>query len=86
MLKQKQRASGRNCAGEGSDPMKITVYLGASEGNDPALKTAVQELELLHKTNYIDARQYKILSDKCATLRVMLVSSCRTAKSNIDNK
>ena len=44
MLKQKQRASGRNCAGEGSDPMKITVYLGASEGNDPALKTAVQEL------------------------------------------
>ena len=42
MLKQKQRASGRNCAGEGSDPMKITVYLGASEGNDPALKTAVQ--------------------------------------------
>ena len=43
MLKQKQRASGRNCAGEGSDPMKITVYLGASEGNDPALKT-VQEL------------------------------------------
>ena len=44
MLKQKQRASGRNCAGEGSDPMKITVYLGASEGNDPVLKTAVQEL------------------------------------------
>ena len=44
MLKQKQRASGRNCAGEGSDPMKITVYLGASEGNDPALKRAVQEL------------------------------------------
>lgn len=24
--------------------MKITAYLGASEGNDPALKTAVQEL------------------------------------------
>ena len=24
--------------------MKITVYLGANEGNDPALKTAVQEL------------------------------------------
>ena len=44
MLKQKQRASGRNCAGEGSNPRKITVYLGASEGNDPALKTAVQEL------------------------------------------
>ena len=24
--------------------MNITVYLGANEGNDPALKTAVQEL------------------------------------------
>ena len=43
-------------------------------------------LELLHRTNYIDDQQYKILSDKCATLRVMLISSCRTAKSNQDNK
>ncbi len=43
-------------------------------------------LELLHRTSYIDAQQYKILSDKCATLRVMLVSSCRTAKANIDKK
>ena len=43
-------------------------------------------LELLHRTNYIDDQQYKILSDKCATIRVMLVSSCRTAKSNQDNK
>ena len=25
--------------------MNITVYLGANEGNDPALKQAVQELE-----------------------------------------
>ena len=24
--------------------MNVTVYLGANEGNDPALKTAVQEL------------------------------------------
>ena len=54
-----------------------------------ALKEASETgywLELLHRTNYIDAQQYKILSDKCATLRVMLVSSCRTAKANIDNK
>ena len=54
-----------------------------------ALKEASETgywLELLHRTNYIDAQQYKILSDKCATLRVMLVSSCKTAKSNIDNK
>ena len=54
-----------------------------------ALKEASETgywIELLHRTNYIDVQQYKILSDKCATLRVMLVSSCRTAKSNIDNK
>lgn len=54
-----------------------------------ALKEASETgywLELLYRTNYIDAQQYKVLSDKCATLRVMLVSSCRTAKANIDNK
>ena len=54
-----------------------------------ALKEASETgywLELAYRTNYIDAQQYKILSDKCAILRVMLISSCRTAKSNIDNK
>lgn len=54
-----------------------------------ALKEASETgywLELLYRTNYIDAQQYKVLSDKCATLRVMIVSSCRTAKANIDNK
>ena len=54
-----------------------------------ALKEASETgywLELAYRTNYIDEKHYKILSDKCATLRVMLVSSCKTAKSNIDNK
>ena len=54
-----------------------------------ALKEASETgywLELAYRTNYIDAQQYKTLSDKCSTLRIMLVSSCRTAKSNIDNK
>lgn len=54
-----------------------------------ALKEASETgywLEVLYRTNYIDSQQYKILSDKCAKLRVMLVSSCKTAKSNIDNK
>ena len=54
-----------------------------------ALKEASETgywLELAYRTNYIDEKQYKILSDKCAALRVMLVSSCRTAKANIDNK
>ena len=39
-------------------------------------------LELLHRTNYIDDEQYKILSDKCAAIRVMLIASCKTAKEN----
>ena len=53
-----------------------------------ALKEASETgywLELLYRTNYIDDQQYKFLSDKCATIRVMLISSCRTAKSNNGN-
>ena len=51
-----------------------------------ALKEASETgywLELLHGTNYIDDQQHKTLSDKCATLRVMLISSCRTAKESM---
>ncbi len=54
-----------------------------------ALKEASETgywLELAYRTNYIDEKQYKTLSDKCAILRVMLVSSCRTVKANVDNK
>ena len=54
-----------------------------------ALKEASETgywLELAYRTNYIDAQQYKILSDKCSTLRVMLVSSFRTAKANQEGK
>ena len=39
-------------------------------------------LELLHRTNYIDEQTYKSLSNKCTSLRVILVASCRTAKEN----
>ena len=50
-----------------------------------ALKEASEAgywLELLHRTKYIDAQTYKILSAKCTSLRVMLIASCRTAKEN----
>lgn len=53
-----------------------------------ALKEASETgywLELLYKTNYIDDARYKSLSEKCATIRVMLVASCRTAKQNATN-
>lgn len=51
-----------------------------------ALKEASETgywLELLFKTNYIDESAYKALSSKCASLRVMLIASCRTAKENM---
>ena len=51
-----------------------------------ALKEASETgywLELLHRTGYIDEQLYKALSAKCATLRVMLIASCRTAKENM---
>lgn len=39
-------------------------------------------LELLYRTNYIDTATYHRLSNKCGSIRVMLIASCRTAKEN----
>ena len=39
-------------------------------------------LDLLYKTNYIDKETYKSLNDQCASIRVLLIASCRTAKQN----
>ena len=39
-------------------------------------------LELLYKTEYIDADTFKVFDAACASLRVMLVSSINTAKNN----
>lgn len=50
-----------------------------------ALKEASETgywLELLHRTNYINEQEYKKLSSMCASLRVMLIASCKTAKEN----
>ena len=50
-----------------------------------ALKEASETgywLELLHRSHYIDDTQYKSLSDKCATIRIMLIASCKTAKGD----
>jgi len=49
-----------------------------------ALKEASETgywIELLYKTRYIDEQTFKSLSNKCASLRAMLVSSCRTVKA-----
>ena len=54
-----------------------------------ALKEASETgywLELLFRTNYIDEQTHGALSSKCATLRVMLIASCRTAKGIGDER
>ena len=51
-----------------------------------ALKEASETgywLELLYRTNYIGETDYKLLSEQCTTIRVLLVASCRTAKQNM---
>ncbi len=51
-----------------------------------ALKEASETgywLELLHRTNYLNDTDYKLLNDHCTAIRVMLVASCRTAKQNM---
>ena len=53
-----------------------------------ALKEASETgywLELLHKTKYLDDVTYKSLSSKCTSIRVMLVSSCKTVKNNMNS-
>ena len=40
-------------------------------------------LELLYRSNYIDQAQYRTLDSACASIRVMLIASIRTAKENI---
>ena len=50
-----------------------------------ALKEASETgywLDLLHRTNYLDDESFKTLSSKCASLRVLLIKSCKTAKEN----
>ena len=37
-------------------------------------------LELLFKTNYLSEQQYKMLDSACTSIRVMLISSIKTAK------
>ena len=43
-------------------------------------------LELLYKTNYIDEATYKSLNDQCASIRVLLIASCKTAHRNNETK
>ena len=50
-----------------------------------ALKEASETgywLELLFKTEYIDESTYKSMDRQCTTIRVMLITSCRTAKNS----
>lgn len=43
-------------------------------------------LELLYRTNYLNESDYKKLDSECATIRVMLISSIKTAKNNSQSR
>ena len=54
-----------------------------------ALKEASETgrwLEMLFKTNYIDEMKYKSLNKLCSTIRILLISSIKTAKQNSAQK
>lgn len=40
-------------------------------------------LKLLFETGYIDETRFLELESKCSRIRVMLISSCKTAKNNM---
>ncbi len=51
-----------------------------------ALKEACETgywLELLYRTDYLDEPVYQALSKQCASIRVLLITSCKTAKQNV---
>ena len=48
-----------------------------------ALKEASETgywLELLYRTGFLDEATYTAMNRQCATIRVMLIASCKTAK------
>lgn len=54
-----------------------------------ALKEASETgywLELLHRTNYIDDAAFQSLNERCTSIRVMLVASCKTVKKNMNEE
>lgn len=52
-----------------------------------ALKEASETgkwLEMLLKTDYIDETTYKSIDKTCSTIRIILIASIKTAKSNLN--
>ncbi len=43
-------------------------------------------LELLYRTGYLDEATYRTMDSQCASIRVMLIASCRTAKSSLKSQ
>ena len=39
-------------------------------------------LEMLYKTDYINEDTYKSINKTCSTIRILLIASIKTAKSN----
>ncbi|MEE1002205.1 MAG: four helix bundle protein [Acutalibacteraceae bacterium] len=64
-------------------------YEHRSDLADAKLEIALKEasetgkwLEMLYKTEYIDEVTYKKINKTCSTIRILLITSIKTAKKN----
>ena len=92
-LKSKHESVISNQIGRSSTSIGANIYeANYAQGNkdfisklEIALKEASETgywLELLYRTDYIDELTYRTLNEQCASIRVMLIASCKTAKSH----
>ena len=61
----------------GKDDFIAKLQIALKEANETGYW-----LELLYKTEYIDAQNYKKFDTACTSLRVMLISSINTSRQN----
>ena len=59
------------------DKLQFDVLIGLKIDNP-----SDDRLEMLYKTDYIDEAIYKRISKTCSTIRILLITSIKTAKEN----
>ena len=80
---------GRSCTSIGANIYEANYAQGTKDfisKLEIALKEASETgywLELLYRTDYIDKQAYNELNEKCTSIRVMLIASCKTLKNTL---
>lgn len=94
-LRKKQAAVYANQMGRSGTSIGASIFEAAYAQNKKdyvsKLKVALKEASeagywftLLHRTGYVDDSTFQTPDNQCASLREMLIASCKTAKANID--